>query len=138
MSRSVSGATLDRMLGLPDTISACLFDLDGVLTKTATVHARAWKAVFDEFLTERGEPPFELPGDYDEFVDGKPRFDGVRSFLQSRAIDADEARALVHGQRIRATGAPGLHAALDPDGLLVALVEDAGTTARVAVGFPAA
>ena len=82
------------MLGLPDTITACLFDLDGVLTKTATVHARAWKEMFDDFLDELGEPPFELPGEYDSYVDGKPRYDGVRSFLAARGIEADEQ--LVH------------------------------------------
>ena len=89
MKPTAVGETHD-VLGLPDTITACLFDLDGVLTKTADVHARAWKEMFDAFLSERGEPPFALPGDYDEYVDGKPRFDGVRSFLQSRGIDADE------------------------------------------------
>ena len=78
------------MLGLPDTITACLFDLDGVLTKTATVHACAWKEMFDDFLDELGEPPFELPGEYDAYVDGKPRYDGVRSFLAARGIEADE------------------------------------------------
>jgi beta-phosphoglucomutase-like phosphatase (HAD superfamily) len=78
------------VLGLPDGISACLFDLDGVLTTTAELHARIWKQMFDAFLAERGEPPFELPGDYEQFVDGKPRLDGVRSFLASRGIDADE------------------------------------------------
>ena len=81
------------MLGLPDGITACLFDLDGVLTQTAKVHARAWKQMFDDFLRERaertGEPfhEFDRPTDYDEFVDGKPRLDGVRSFLESRGID---------------------------------------------------
>jgi beta-phosphoglucomutase family hydrolase len=94
VNRSVSGAILDPMLGLPDTISACLFDLDGVLTKTATVHARAWKDMFDEFLAARGEPPFELPREYEQHVDGKPRYDGVRCFLQARGIAADEE--LVH------------------------------------------
>ena len=78
------------MLGLPDTITACLFDLDGVLTTTAEVHAHAWKEMFDGFLDGRGEPPFELPRDYDEYVDGKPRLDGVRAFLASRGIAADE------------------------------------------------
>jgi len=73
-------------LGLPDGVTACLFDLDGVLTKTAEVHARAWKQTFDAFLKERGEPPFDLHGDYDEYVDGKPRLDGVRDFLASRGI----------------------------------------------------
>jgi beta-phosphoglucomutase family hydrolase len=78
---------------LPEGISACLFDLDGVLTQTAKIHAAAWKQMFDDFLRERaeqtGEPfdPFDRPTDYDEYVDGKPRLDGVRSFLESRGID---------------------------------------------------
>jgi beta-phosphoglucomutase family hydrolase len=81
------------MLDLPDRITTCLFDLDGVLTQTARVHARAWKQMFDDFLrdwSERtGEPfhPFDRPTDYDEYVDGKPRLDGVHSFLESRGID---------------------------------------------------
>jgi len=81
------------MLGLPNGITACLFDLDGVLTQTAKVHAKAWKQTFDAYLHERadrdGEPfrEFALPDDYDTYVDGKPRNDGVRSFLQSRNID---------------------------------------------------
>jgi beta-phosphoglucomutase family hydrolase len=81
------------MLGLPDGITACLFDLDGVLTQTAKVHAAAWKAMFDGYLRERakrtGEEfvPFDSGHDYDEYVDGKPRYDGVRSFLQSRGIE---------------------------------------------------
>ena len=72
------------MLGLPDAVKACLFDLDGVLTKTAKVHAAAWKEMFDAFLRERaertGEPfvPFDAAADYDAYVDGKPRDDGVR------------------------------------------------------------
>ena len=81
------------MLDLPDGITACLFDLDGVLTQTAKIHAQAWKQMFDDFLREwaerTGEPfePFDRPTDYDEYVDGKPRLDGVHSFLQSRGID---------------------------------------------------
>lgn len=84
------------MLGLPDTIRACLFDLDGVLTQTATVHAAAWKQMFDEYLTERagrtGEPfvPFDPAVDYAEYVDGMPRYDGVRTFLASRGIQLPE------------------------------------------------
>ena len=80
------------MLNLPDGITACLFDLDGVLTQTAKIHARAWKEMFDGYLRERsertGEPfhEFDRPTDYDEYVDGKPRLDGVRSFLESRGI----------------------------------------------------
>ncbi len=81
------------MLGLPDIVTACLFDLDGVLTQTAKVHAAAWKQMFDEYLrgraAERGEKfvPFDAGRDYDEYVDGKPRYDGVRSFLTSRGIE---------------------------------------------------
>ncbi len=81
------------MLGLPDGIQACLFDLDGVLTQTAKVHAAAWKQMFDDYLRARAERTgeafvaFDAGHDYDEYVDGKPRYDGVRSFLQSRAID---------------------------------------------------
>ena len=81
------------MLGLPDNVTACLFDLDGVLTKTAEVHAAAWKEMFDDYLKQRaartGEPfvPFDPVHDYDEYVDGKPRYEGVQSFLQSRGIE---------------------------------------------------
>ena len=78
------------MLGLPDDITACLFDLDGVLTRTAEVHAHAWKETFDRFLAQRGEKPFDLVRDYDEYVDGKPRLDGVRDFLASRGIELPE------------------------------------------------
>jgi len=79
------------MLGLPDTVTACLFDLDGVLTKTATVHAAAWKRMFDAFLADRpGQAPFDAGRDYTEYVDGKPRLDGVRAFLQARGIDLPE------------------------------------------------
>ena len=75
------------MLGLPDGIRACLFDLDGVLTKTATVHARAWKQMFDAYLSEQGdERPFDEHDDYDTYVDGKPRSAGVRDFLASRGM----------------------------------------------------
>lgn len=78
-------------LGLPDGIGACLFDLDGVLTPTARIHDEAWKRMFDEFLKgQPGQPPFDPLHDYDEFVDGKPREDGVRSFLESRGISLDE------------------------------------------------
>jgi beta-phosphoglucomutase family hydrolase len=74
------------------TVRACLFDLDGVLTQTAMVHAAAWKEVFDRFLRahalREGVPlvPFDEARDYERYVDGKPRFDGVRSFLASRGI----------------------------------------------------
>jgi beta-phosphoglucomutase family hydrolase len=84
------------VLGLPDGIRGCLFDLDGVLTKTAKVHDAAWKEMFDHFLRDRsqltGEPfvPFDPVTDYDEYVDGKPRADGARSFLASRGIELPE------------------------------------------------
>jgi len=83
---------------LPATIVACLFDLDGVLVQTASLHASAWKALFDAFLCERsratGEPfqRFRLPEDYLAYVDGRLREDGVRSFLASRGIALDEGR----------------------------------------------
>ena len=84
-------------LGLPEGITACLFDLDGVLTPTAAIHAQAWRRMFDEFLqarsTRTGEAfkPFDEVHDYDEYVDGKPRADGVRSFLESRGITLPQA-----------------------------------------------
>jgi beta-phosphoglucomutase family hydrolase len=80
------------MLGVPESTKALLFDMDGVLTKTAVVHAKAWKQAFDEFLAARGGEfrPFDPVVDYDEYVDGKPRADGVRSFLASRGIEYDE------------------------------------------------
>jgi beta-phosphoglucomutase family hydrolase len=81
------------VLGLPDGITACLFDLDGVLTKTAVVHERAWKVMFDEFLGDRGT--FEQ-SDYNDYVDGKPREDGIKDFLASRdiKISSDELHTL--------------------------------------------
>jgi beta-phosphoglucomutase family hydrolase len=87
------------VLGLAAGVTACLFDLDGVLTQTAKVHAAAWKQMFDDYLRRRaasaGEAfvPFDPLGDYDEYVDGKPRDDGVRSFLGSRGIQLPEGSA---------------------------------------------
>jgi beta-phosphoglucomutase family hydrolase len=84
------------VLGLPDGIRGCLFDLDGVITETAKVHAAAWKEMFDGFLRQRaeqaGQPfvPFDSVKDYDDYVDGKPRADGTRSFLASRGIELPE------------------------------------------------
>jgi beta-phosphoglucomutase family hydrolase len=84
---------------VPEHVSACLFDLDGVLTQTARLHAAAWKQMFDDFLRRRadltGAPlcPFRLPVDYDRNVDGKLRLDGVRSFLASRDITLPEGSA---------------------------------------------
>jgi beta-phosphoglucomutase family hydrolase len=77
----------------PRDYDAVLFDLDGVLTKTASVHAAAWKRLFDGFLEQRaaatGEPfvPFDIDADYRRYVDGKPRYDGVAAFLEARGIE---------------------------------------------------
>jgi len=81
------------MLGLPSGIRAGLFDLDGVLTKTAKVHAAAWKEMFDGFLRSRAEAtggafvPFDDAHDYKQYIDGRLRYDGVRTFLASRGIE---------------------------------------------------
>ena len=87
------------VIGLPGSVRACLFDLDGVLTRTATVHAAAWKEMFDGYLRERasrtGEEfvPFDPDADYARYVDGKPRYDGVRSFLTARGIELPEGES---------------------------------------------
>ncbi|CAL9341863.1 putative protein [Streptomyces sp. enrichment culture] len=83
---------MTTQLGLPETIQACLFDLDGVVTRTAVVHAAAWKETFDAFLRERDGEDFRpfTDADYDEYVDGRPRADGVRAFLASRGIELPE------------------------------------------------
>jgi beta-phosphoglucomutase family hydrolase len=79
-----------------DQYDAVLLDLDGVITDTASIHAACWKQMFDEYLqkraTQRGEAfrPFDLATDYRLYVDGKPRFDGVRDFLTSRGIQLPE------------------------------------------------
>jgi beta-phosphoglucomutase family hydrolase len=81
---------------LPVEVRACLFDLDGVLTRTAKVHAAAWKEMFDGYLRDRAATreerfvPFDRVADYDEYVDGKPRYEGVRSFLAARGIELPE------------------------------------------------
>lgn len=84
------------MLGLPNAITTCLFDLDGVLTDTASLHTKAWKHTFDAYLRERAERtgehfvPFDAGADYISYVDGRPRADGVRTFLRSRGIELPE------------------------------------------------
>jgi beta-phosphoglucomutase family hydrolase len=94
------------MLGLPDAITACLFDMDGVITQTAKVHDAAWKEMFDEFLRDwsasHNQPfvPFDPVRDYDEYVDGKPRLEGTASFLKSRGIE------LPMGEESDAPGTP--------------------------------
>ena len=86
------------MFGLPDGVKACLFDMDGVVTQTAVVHAAAWKEMFDEFLRARAKStgtefvPFDAHAEYDAYVDGKPRLDGTRSFLESRGIELPEGK----------------------------------------------
>ena len=90
------------VLGLPDDITVALFDLDGVLTDTASVHRTAWTDAFNAFLTQRAGGditgrtdelrPF-TDQDYFDFVDGRPRMDGVRSFLDSRGLQVDDAAA---------------------------------------------
>jgi beta-phosphoglucomutase family hydrolase len=90
-------------LGLPDGIRAVLFDMDGVLTQTAKLHAAAWKEMFDAYLRERAGggdfEPFDDDGDYDRYVDGRPRADGVRTFLASRGIELPEAEVAALGDR---------------------------------------
>ena len=94
------------MLGLPDAITACLFDMDGVITQTAKVHDAAWKEMFDAFLRDwsasHNEPfvPFDPVDDYDQYVDGKPRLEGTASFLESRGIE------LPMGEESDAAGTP--------------------------------
>jgi beta-phosphoglucomutase family hydrolase len=91
-----AGEMTSPALQLPSSIRACLFDLDGVLTRTATVHAEAWKEMLDAFLRARSDEtgaafvPFDPVHDYDEYIDGKQRYDGVRSFLASRGIELPE------------------------------------------------
>jgi len=89
------------MLGLPDGVTALLFDLDGVLTDTASVHQRAWKEMFDAYLRERDGDGFQefSPRDYERYVDGKPRYDGVASFLQSRGIEPEDDLVRTLGDR---------------------------------------
>jgi len=77
------------VIGLPDNVTTCLFDLDGVLTGTAKLHRAAWKETFDPLLAKRGQEPF-TEADYNNYVDGRPRFDGVRAFLKARDIDLPE------------------------------------------------
>jgi beta-phosphoglucomutase family hydrolase len=118
------------VLGLPDSVHACLFDLDGVLTDTASVHTQAWKAMFDDFLRKRADEkgeefvPFDPDKDYRKYVDGKPREDGVRSFLESRGIELPEGDAddppdadTVHGLGTRKNDA--FQEALHKDGVKV-------------------
>lgn len=148
------------MLGLPSGVHACLFDLDGVLTDTASVHRKAWKAAFDEFLRQRSErtgtpfAPFDADTDYLAYVDGKPRDDGIRSFLHSRGIqlpdgDPDDGPSAltVHGLGakknqlfLHAVDEDGVHVfegsrryleAVTRAGLAVAVVSSSANTRRI-------
>lgn len=82
-------------LGLPDNIAACLFDLDGVITQTARQHAQAWKETFESVL----HVPFDAVTDYDEYVDGKPREEGVTSFMEARGLTPDPATVAAIAQQ---------------------------------------
>jgi beta-phosphoglucomutase family hydrolase len=156
----VGGSVDPARVGLPVAVRACLFDLDGVLTQTAKVHAAAWKEMFDAFLADRARAehkafvPFDIGADYETYVDGKPRADGTRAFLTSRGIvlpegsDDDPATAeTVHGlgsrknaivlRRIHTDGVevyPGsvtyLHACRDA-GLGIAVVSSSANTHEV-------
>jgi len=87
-----------KMLGLPEGVTACLYDLDGVLTDSGVLHAWAWAEVFDELLLRLSETtgwhfiPFDATSDYRNFIDGRPRLEGVHSFLTSRGIQLPEGR----------------------------------------------
>ncbi|MFF4360435.1 HAD family hydrolase [Streptomyces sp. NPDC001604] len=144
-------------LGLPEDIQACLFDLDGVVTRTAVVHAAAWKETFDAFLRARDGGqfrPFDATTDYDEYVDGRPRADGVRTFLASRGIELPEGspddppdKATVHGlgnrknvlllERIRTQGVEAYEGtlryieAVRAQGLRTAIVSSSANTRDV-------
>src|SRR5512146_1313904 len=93
---TVQGVTDARACGLPLRITACLFDLDGVLTDTARIHRHAWAAMFDDFLKTRAEAAgggfvaFDERADYDTYIDGRLRSDGIRAFLASRGIQLPE------------------------------------------------
>jgi beta-phosphoglucomutase family hydrolase len=118
------------MLGLPDGVKACLFDLDGVLTQTAKVHAAAWKEMFDGYLRERaahsGEEfvAFDPVSDYDEYVDGKPRYEGVSSFLDARGIE------LPQGEKTDAPDAETIHGLGDrKNDIVLRMIKDQGVKA---------
>lgn len=120
----------ETRLGLPSSIHACLFDLDGVLTETATLHAKAWQRMFDGFLSARarsgGQPfvPFDVVRDYDLYVDGKPREDGTRSFLASRGIELPQG---TDDDPATAETIQGL--AKRKNGILLALMREQGVKA---------
>ncbi|MFD2399594.1 HAD family hydrolase [Prauserella oleivorans] len=113
------------MIGLPRTITACLFDLDGVLTSTAALHMEAWKRTFDELLRARAGEEFApfTDRDYAAYVDGRPRLDGVRTFLASRGIELPE------GSPDDPPGAETVHGVgTRKNSLVLALIEERGVT----------
>lgn len=138
-------------LGLPERVRACLFDLDGVLTDTASVHRKAWKEMFDAFLNERAERTgeqfveFDIDTDYLTYVDGKKRDDGVRSFLDSRGIELPDDAVTELGDRkndlfqktLRADGVEVFEGsrryleAVSAAGLAVAVVSSSANTREV-------
>src|SRR5699024_12470030 len=89
----MAGVTAERSFR-PAEFTAHLFDLDGVITPTAEVHMRAWARMFDEFLASRGIAEPYTDADYFAHVDGRPRYDGVRSFLSSRGITLPDGEDL--------------------------------------------
>ena len=102
--RGREAVTIDRR-----DFDAAIFDLDGVLTETAGLHATAWKAVFDAFLQRRAKRqgvdfrPFDIQTDYLDYVDGRPRYDGIRSFLAARGITLPEGSSTTARAQIRCT-----------------------------------
>jgi beta-phosphoglucomutase family hydrolase len=94
-ANSATFPSIPVTLGLPDNIAACLFDLDGVITQTATQHAQAWKETFESVL----HVPFDAVKDYDEYVDGKPRQEGVKSFMDARGLTPDPATVAAIAQQ---------------------------------------
>ncbi len=136
---------MSSALGLPDPVRVLLFDLDGVLTDTASVHAAAWKQVFDGFLAEHapGTDPFDIGTDYVRHVDGRIRADGVRAFLSSRGIELPEGdpsdppgSATVHGVGNRKNAV--LLEVIDRDGVEVYPGSRRYLEAARAAGYPTA
>lgn len=127
------GAVTPRMLGLPPSTEACLFDLDGVLTNSDALHAEAWAAALDPVLLASAHEerlhyaPFDRVGDYHAYFDGRPRLEGIQLFLAGRGLrpkqtDIDEiarrkGELLEHGLHARIAGLPGADRYLQAAGL---------------------
>ncbi len=108
--------------GLPDQIRCCLFDLDGVLTNTVVLHRRAWHRAFDELLLPRDQAPF-TDRDYAEYVDGRPRYEGVRTFLQARGVVLPEGDPEDPPERVTVCGVGNRK-----NDLVQAIIRDEGVT----------